>query len=72
MPRKYTLCCPLLALRQERLALLAQLQEETVEESPVEVLAHLVEDEPVADGAALDEVLQLGDVLVVLEVPDIS
>ncbi len=40
-----------------------------MEEPPVEVLAHLVEDEPVADGAGDDVVLHVRDVGVVLEVP---
>ena len=50
--------------------ILTEFDEKVVEELPVEVLAHLVEDEPVSDGAVGDVAADQIQVLTSLEVPD--
>ena len=50
--------------------ILTEFDEKVVEELPVEVLAHLVEDEPVPDGAVGDVAADQIQVLTSLEVPD--
>ena len=49
--------------------ILTEFDEKVVEELSVEVLAHLVEDEPVADGAVGDVAADHVQVLASLEVP---
>ena len=50
--------------------ILTEFDEKVVEELPVEVLAHLVEDEPVPDGAVGDVAADQIQVLTSLEVPN--